>query len=71
MLAAIFLGVGALLLTTPIWYALLMELLYRFGIGCHRAGQLRRIRTTEWLNATGVGILFGSICVAIGRTLQT
>src|SRR5689334_23353778 len=47
--------------TTALWYPLLMEALFHLGIGRRRRGILRRIRLREWLNATGIGIFFGTI----------
>jgi hypothetical protein len=69
-LASLFLAAGVFLWATPLWYPLLMEGLYRAGIGYRRCGKLRRIRLTDWLNATGIGIFCGSLLFGLGNFLR-
>ena len=62
--------IGWGLVATPIWYTVLMELLFRCGIGYCRDGKLRRVRLTEWLSATGTGVFLAPFFIVLGRTLS-
>ena len=66
--ASFFTGIGVILIATALWYPLLMEVLFRFGVGYKRRGQTRRIRMTEWLNASGAGLFLGALLLALGRS---
>ena len=60
---------GLILWATPVWFAVLMEILFRYGVGYKRRGKLRRMRMTEWLNATGCGMFAGTMMILLGKYL--
>jgi uncharacterized membrane protein YedE/YeeE len=68
--ASILCIVGVILWATPVWLALIMEILFRYGMGRRRSGVLRRISMIEWLNVTGGCILLGSILFGLGNSLR-
>ena len=61
-LAVSFIMAALILWATPLWFPVLVEILFRFK-------RFRRMQLTEWLNASGIGIVLGSICYGCGRLL--
>lgn len=61
--------IGVALWLTPLWFAVLHEILFRCGRGYRRRGVVRRMRITEWLFATSHGIFFGTFIYAVGQAL--
>lgn len=62
--------IGWWLAATPVWYALLMEILFRYGVGYRTRGKLRRMRMPEWLSVAGIGIFLAPFIIVLGRTLH-
>jgi hypothetical protein len=67
ILAGILILLGIFLWATPLWFVVLMEILFRCGIGYRRRGVPRRITMIEWLDVTGTGIFLGTILYGLGR----